>query len=74
MLYGYLKIVLSMATLIAPLLYAKQVRLERDRQAIMWVVQQRSDLQWVMKHPQQSLQMDRTETRHLRQLIWDLDH
>jgi hypothetical protein len=74
MLYGHLKILLSIATLIVPLLHAKQVRLDHDRHATLRIVQQPLDAQWILKHPQQSLQIDRMETRRLHQLIWDLDH
>jgi hypothetical protein len=73
-IYSYLKVVLAMGSLFGPLFYVKQVRLEHDRQAIIRVVQQPLDLQWRMKHPQQSLQIDRMEARYLRQLIWELDH
>lgn len=73
MLYGYLKIILAMGSLCGPLLYAKQVRLEHDRQAIMRVVKKPLDLQWQLNHPQQALRIDRAEARHLRQLIWDMD-
>jgi hypothetical protein len=73
-LFGHLKIALSLVVPFAPLLYAKQVRLERDRQPILQDVQHPPDLHWVMEHPQQSLQMDRMEAQYLRELIWDLDH
>jgi hypothetical protein len=73
-LFGYLKIALSLVVPFAPLLYAKQARLERDRQAILWEVQHPPDLQWVIEHPQQALQTDRMEAQYLRELIWDLDH
>jgi hypothetical protein len=76
-LFGHLKIALSLVVPFvpfAPLFYAKQVRLERDRQAILREVQHPLNLQWSIEHPQESLQMDRVEARYLRQLIWDLDH
>jgi hypothetical protein len=74
MIYGYLKIAAWMAVPIAALSYAKQVRLECDRQAVKWDVQHPPDLRWVMDHPQESLQRDREEAKHLHQLVWDLDH
>lgn len=74
MLFGYLKIAVSFAVPIVVLLYAKQARHERDRQAILWEVRHPPDLHWVMDHLRQAQQMDRVEARYLRQLIWDLDH
>ena len=74
LLFGYLKIAVSFAVPIAVLLYAKQARHERDRQAILDDVRQPIDLRWVMEHPQQALQMDRSEARYLRELTWDFDH
>jgi D-serine deaminase-like pyridoxal phosphate-dependent protein len=74
LLFGYVKIAVSFVVPIAVLLYAKQVRHERDRQAILWEVQHPPDLHWVMEHPQQSRQTDRMEAQYLRELIWDLDH
>jgi hypothetical protein len=74
LLFGYLKIAASFAVPIVVLFYAKQARLEQDRQAILWEVRHPPDLHWVMEHPQQAMQMDRLEARYLRQLIWDLDH
>jgi hypothetical protein len=73
-IYSYLKVLLAMGSLFGPSLYVKQVRLEHDRQAIIRVVQQPLDVQRRMKHPHQSLQIDRMEARYLRQLICELDH
>jgi hypothetical protein len=74
LLFGYLKIAVSFAVPIAVLLYAKQARHERDRQAILWDVQRPIDLPWIMDHPRQAQQIDQMEAKYLRQLIWDLDH
>jgi hypothetical protein len=73
-IYSFLKVLLAMGSLFGPLLYAKDVRLEHDRQAIIRVVQQPLDVRWRMKHRQQSLQIDRMEARYLQQLIRELDH
>jgi hypothetical protein len=74
MIYGYLKIALLLAVPVTTLLYARQVRLDSDRRAIIWDVQHPPDLHWALTHPKESLEKDRQETAYLHHLIWDLDH
>jgi hypothetical protein len=72
MLFGYFKIVLSLALLPATLLYAKQLRLDADMRAVRWDVQHPPDLQWVINHPRESLQRNKMEAEYLRQSVQDL--
>ena len=68
MLEGYLKIVgMSLAIPIVALLYAKQVRLEGDIQAVEWDVHHPPNLRWVMDHPRECLQRHQEEARYLHQ-------
>jgi len=73
MLWAYLKISLSLAIPISTLLYARQLRIEHDMQAIKWDVQHPPTSQWAVLHPREALQADRAEQRYLRSLIQDME-
>jgi len=73
MLSGYLKISMSVVVVGLLFLYAAQERRQADMLALKWVVQHPPPLQWVLDHPQESLQRNRMEREYLHQLIVDLD-
>ena len=54
MLIGYLKITLSFTIPFAVLFYAKQARLQHDRQEIRSIVQHQPDVQWELAHPERA--------------------
>jgi hypothetical protein len=73
MLYGYFKLILSLLILLVTLVYATQLRLERDMWAIKSDVQHPPDLKWVIDHPRELLERNRMESKYLRKLVQSLD-
>jgi len=72
MTWVYFKIALSLAIPFATLNYARQVRIDRDLQAVKWDVQHPPELQWVVDHPRESLQANRAEAKYLCKLLRDV--
>jgi hypothetical protein len=73
MLWAYLKISLAIAIPLSTLVYAREIRIERDVQAVKWDVQHPPTTQWAAAHPREALQADRAEQKYLRQLIADME-
>ena len=70
----YLKITALLTIPIATLLYAKDLRIQRDMQALKLDVQHPPSLRWVMDHPSEALVQNRAEAKYLHRLILDLDN
>ncbi len=73
MLWAHLKIVLSLATPLCTIAYARELQHSRDVQAIERTMQQPLNFQYSFSHPSQALRRDRTEIQYIHGLIADLD-
>jgi hypothetical protein len=70
----YLKIAALLTIPISTLLYAKDIRIQHDMQALKWDVQHPPSLRWVVDHPSEALIQNRAEAKYLHRLIQDMDN
>jgi hypothetical protein len=73
MLWAYLKIGVTLAIPISAAIYARQLRRERDIQALIWVVQHSPSLQWAIDHPREAAHRNVEEARYIRFLMREID-
>jgi hypothetical protein len=73
MLWAYLKIVLSLATPLCAIAYARELQRAQDVQAIERTLQQPLSFQRSFSHPDEALRRDRAEIQYIQGLIADLD-
>lgn len=73
MFWAYFKILLTLIIPLCTIAYARQLRLEGDYQRIRSIVERPANLQWMLSHPRETLQLNRAENQYLHHLLQDLD-
>jgi hypothetical protein len=73
MLWAYLKITLSLAIPLSTLIYAREIRHERDYLCLESILQRSISVQWSIDHPREALMRHRAERQDIRCLLEDLD-